>query len=335
MFFMTHYVCLDNRYSTTRMLTVVPPVTMENTDDPLKIKSAGGLRTKAYYKASAENKPLITIITVVKNGVKYLEQSLLSVINQTYENIEYIIIDGCSTDGTLDIINNYDDYIDYWISEHDNGIYDAINKGIKLATGDYIAVLQSDDWYEPDIVNSIAEEILKHKLTTPNVIYSNYTIVNETYSKVSRVESTLEYWLGMTISHQSMFVSADVYTMLGGYETGYRLAADYEFFIRMVTGGVVFIGINHYGVFFRLGGNSSLSNRKSIDEAIKINSKYLGRFSRKHALFMMRIYNHLFFSSLELFFFNLLGEKRVIKTKKRIKNILDSILSCLQKRKTQ
>jgi len=87
-------------------------------------KGEGGQRTKGHFKKSYEKKPLISVITVVFNGEKYLEETITSVINQTYENVEYIIIDGGSTDGTLDIIKRYEDKIDYWVSEKDNGIYD-------------------------------------------------------------------------------------------------------------------------------------------------------------------------------------------------------------------
>jgi glycosyltransferase involved in cell wall biosynthesis len=97
---------------------------------------AGGLRTKGLFKATSPAKPLITVITVVLNGERHLEQAIQSVIKQDYPHIEYVIIDGGSTDGTLDIIRKYEARIDYWVSEPDNGIYDAMNKGIALARGE-------------------------------------------------------------------------------------------------------------------------------------------------------------------------------------------------------
>ena len=108
----------------------------------------GGLRMQGYLKKAYEHKPLISIVTVVLNDAKHLEQAIKSVLGQTYDNIEYLIIDGGSTDGTLDIIRKHEKAIDYWVSEPDSGIYDAMNKGVSLATGDLIALLNSDDWYE-------------------------------------------------------------------------------------------------------------------------------------------------------------------------------------------
>jgi len=108
-------------------------------------RNEGGLRTRGYGKRSELKKPLISVITVVHDGERDLERAILSVTNQTYDNVEYIIIDGGSTDGTLDIIKKYDDVVDYWLSEPDKGVYDAMNKGIKHFHGDYVLFLGCDD----------------------------------------------------------------------------------------------------------------------------------------------------------------------------------------------
>ncbi|MBD3842980.1 MAG: glycosyltransferase, partial [Campylobacterales bacterium] len=133
---MTNTICLDEKYSTTRLLCKIVNdecLMLNGDEDNSKLlpmgenrKGEGGLRTKGYFKKSYEDKPLISIITVVYNGEKYLEETIQSVINQTYDNVEYIIIDGGSNDGTLDIIKKYEDRIDYWVSERDKGIYDAM-----------------------------------------------------------------------------------------------------------------------------------------------------------------------------------------------------------------
>ena len=148
---------LNENYSTTRHLTEEQPLVENGPKDKFETtlflpesenkKWEGGLRTQCYFKNSLENKPLVTIITVVFNGEAYLEETIQSVINQTYDNVEYIIIDGGSTDGTLDIIKKYENQIDYWISEKDHGIYDAFNKGISLAQGTLVGIQNADDYF--------------------------------------------------------------------------------------------------------------------------------------------------------------------------------------------
>ena len=108
---------------------------------------SGGQRVKGYNKHSKDKQPLVSVVTVVMNSVNTIEETIISVLHQSYNNIEFIIIDGVSTDGTLDVIREYDTKIDYWISEADNGIYDAMNKGLELAKGDYIHFLNADDHY--------------------------------------------------------------------------------------------------------------------------------------------------------------------------------------------
>lgn len=161
---MTDWIELDPRYSTTRRVRKVAPEVVEaelkaahKPEDQFETilfqpegegrKGEGGLRTKRYFKKNSDLKPLLTVITVVFNGEKYLEETILSVISQSCDNIEYVIIDGGSTDGTIDIIRKYEHAISYWISEKDHGIYDAMNKGIRLATGSYVHLLNAGDVY--------------------------------------------------------------------------------------------------------------------------------------------------------------------------------------------
>ena len=128
------------------------------------INIEGGLRTKNIFKKNNKNKPLITIITAVLNNEKYLEESILSLHNQKYENYEHIILDGGSSDKTIDIIKKYEDKIDYWCSGKDRGIYDAFNNGMKLARGEYIGFLNSDDYYS----NNTLEILTKYIRNNPN-----------------------------------------------------------------------------------------------------------------------------------------------------------------------
>lgn len=142
----------NNGYATTANLTSKTPHIQRDFCSFLHLPAVpqGGLRTKGLFKNSDHDRPLLSIVTVVYNGEKYLEQTIQSVINQSYEHLEYIIVDGGSTDRTLEIIAKYDQYIDYWVSEPDQGIYNAMNKGTKLATGSHVLHLNADDLlFEP------------------------------------------------------------------------------------------------------------------------------------------------------------------------------------------
>ena len=137
----------------------------------------GGLRTRGIIKTSTSEHPLITVVTVVFNGEATLEQTIQSVVNQTYDNVEYIVVDGNSMDKTLDIIKKYEDKIDYWQSEPDKGIYDAMNKGIELANGDWINFMNSGDSFSSQ---SVIEQIFYGKcLKNIDILYGDSTSIDE------------------------------------------------------------------------------------------------------------------------------------------------------------
>lgn len=183
----------------------------------------GGLRTKGIVKKSCNNEKIITIITVVLNGEKYLEQTIQSVINQTYKNIEYIIIDGGSNDATTNILLKYEDEIDYWISEPDKGIYDAMNKGISLANGSWILFLGSDDclFNAKTIENLLSEnnndsEIM---LIYGKVLYKNGIYFKSKFNWKSLVRNP--------IHHQGAIYNSILFRKFR-YNILYKIYADYE-----------------------------------------------------------------------------------------------------------
>ena len=178
------------------------------------------------------NTPLVSIITVVYNGEKYLEQTIQSVINQTYKNIEYIIIDGGSTDGTLDIIKKYENNISYWISEPDNGLYDAMNKGIGIAKGELIGMINSDDWYELEAV-AIMLEAYKNNPTKSIFHADRYNIDDDGNKTVKKFHpSAFKFmYYGMTYNHPSMFITKNEYA-LHLYNTTLRAHSDYQFVLE-------------------------------------------------------------------------------------------------------
>ena len=186
-------------------------------------KGEGGLRTKGYFKKSYENKPLISIITVVYNGEKYLEETIQSVINQTYDNVEYIIIDGGSTDGTLNIIKKYEDKIDYWVSERDNGIYDAMNKGIFLATGEWLNFMNAGDkFYNTNVLQNIFIQI--NKFIDVELIYSDTYLDGKVLLECDIQKNV--------IIHQSLIYKKGLHREFGRYLVAKNiLISDYLFFM--------------------------------------------------------------------------------------------------------
>lgn len=215
-----------------------------------------------------ENTILISIITVVYNGEKYLQQTIDSVYNQTYKNIEYIIIDGGSTDGTLDIIKKNKEKISKWISEPDKGLYDAMNKGISMAGGKLIGMINSDDWYEPNAVELVVKTFLEHpqkKLfhADKRCIESNG---NSHIRKANNSKFLLKYH-GMVYNHPTMFIHQDIYKTTG-YNTKLKSLSDYQLTLQVYLQQP---GVFHYIPCvisnFRLGGISAkISNLDSLNE---------------------------------------------------------------------
>lgn len=178
----------------------------------------------------------ISIITVTFNSAKYLEDCINSVIQQNHKDIEHIIIDGRSTDDTVSIIKKYEDHLAYWVSEKDNGMYDAINKGLQLATGDIVGMLHSDDVLaSPDVIAAIATSFKSNNVDS---LYGDLVYVDpNNIAKVLRVwkgygykRSKFRY--GWMPAHPTFYIKKEVVDKLGGYETHYYTASDYEFMAR-------------------------------------------------------------------------------------------------------
>ena len=201
-------------------------------------KLEGGLRAKGLFnKDSKRDKPLVSIITIVLNGEKYLEQMIQSVVNQIYDNIEYIVIDGGSTDGTLDIIRKYEDKIAYWISEKDEGMYDAINKGLKTASGTIFAYLNSDDLYLPNTVQTVVEYLQSHPDTS--LIYGDCNFIDSEgrflyiyhYPAFEWDRFIVLNW--SSIPQQATFWRRDIHKKIGYFNPEFRMAGDFEFYARV------------------------------------------------------------------------------------------------------
>jgi Glycosyl transferase family 2 len=243
---------LFTEYGTTAKLIQQAPTIQREFPNMLMLLGVrqGGLRTKGLFKHVDSTQPLLSIVTVVYNGEKYLEQTIQSVINQSYENLEYIIIDGGSTDHTLEIIAKYNDYINYWVSESDTGIYSAMNKGTKLATGSHVLHLNADDLlFTPNCLEFLSfadfednhmRSILKVDLATGQMVKDPISLVgnslaeNVTYQnrflQVSRTAMAHPGFVskinGSSIFNEDYRISSDTAMLINKFQTeSVRLSA--------------------------------------------------------------------------------------------------------------
>jgi len=242
---------------------------MSNLDK--KFTLVGGLRTKGILKKSSPGKPLISVITAVYNSEKYLEESIKSLHNQNYDNIEHIVVDGKSTDSSIEIIKKYENNIDYWISEKDYGIYDAFNKGMKLSNGDYLGFLNSDDVYTEEAF----EHLLKYINKYPKVDFI-FGGVKKHWGVLYGYKPLKIYWSwGFYSSHSTgFFIKKKSAEIVGEYNLKYKFSADYDYFFRMIVKEKMKgIGTNKneiFGVFRRGGFSSKINFIDHFFETIKI-----------------------------------------------------------------
>ena len=198
----------------------------------------------------------ISIITVCYNSEKTIEDTINSVLNQTYADFEYLIIDGKSKDNTINIVNKYvNDKRIKFLSEKDNGLYDAMNKGIKLATGDIIGIINSDDiLYD----NNVFQMIVDNYDNNTDILHGNVVYYDETLTNIKRDyvpgEKNKDYWCG---AHPSMYIKKEVFDKVGLYNTNYRIVADYDFMIRCNISNIKYKYVNKYFVKMRYGGASN------------------------------------------------------------------------------
>lgn len=199
---------------------------------------------------------LVSVVTVVYNGSKTIERCINSVFDQDYKNIEYIIIDGGSTDGTLEIIEKYRNRLAYFMSQKDNGIYDAMNIGIKASKGDVVVLLNADDWFEPEAI-STGIDILE-RYDDVDIVHSNMVKWEKNKAIISspKLSNSFMFWRGMAYFHPTFFVRRRIYDRKL-YDAKYRIVADYKFTMECLKEGVSFYFLNKALVNFLNGGISS------------------------------------------------------------------------------
>jgi len=275
---MKDYLCLNKNYSTTRRLiqrfpdaevkrAVLTKTEKDEFGTTLSTRESegcqveGGLRSKGYFKKNVEKTILVSVVTVVYNDAKQIEETIISVINQTYDNVEYLVIDGGSSDGTVDVLSKYDDQIDYWVSECDKGIYDAMNKGIKLATGGWINFMNSGDkFFSPEILNQIFGV---RKFRNVDILYGNNEVRYPYKTRIASAGNIGNLWKGSQFCHQSAFIRSDLHKE-SKYNIANRIAADFEFFYQCHLEGRVFRYIDKTIATISSGGISDTNRIDSI-----------------------------------------------------------------------
>lgn len=245
---------------------------------------------------------LITIITPVYNGEKTIGRTIESVINQTYKNIQYIIVDGKSTDKTLDVIKNKvkdNDINIKIISEQDQGIYDAMNKGINNSNGEIIGIINADDWYELNAVQKIIEAY-KRDYNKLKVFYSDLKIYkNEEFLKIWQVKN-VDLRKRM-LPHPTIFVSKNIYEKYGKFKIKYKINADWDFLLRLNTKKEIeFKKIDISLANFRTGGASSYYSIERLLDVFKIYTENLNILSACYYFFFYGIKSYVLSKILNL-----------------------------------
>jgi glycosyltransferase involved in cell wall biosynthesis len=190
----------------------------------------GGRRGNGKRISGTTEQPLISVVTVVRNRADTIEKTIVGILEQTYPHIEYIVIDGGSTDGTLDVLRRYDDRIDYWVSEPDAGIYDAMNKAIELVTDPeaYVLFANSDDrLYTP-----YALERLVAGGGGADLVYGRMLLTDGDAAAIQGREVELKDLAGETLCHPATIVKRRVFDAVGRFDTSFRIAGDYDFLVR-------------------------------------------------------------------------------------------------------
>ena len=220
--------------------------------------------------------PRLSIVTVVFNNILHIKRTLESVIGQTYPHIEYIVIDGGSTDGTMDVIRKYADQITCLVSEKDYGIYDAMNKGLALATGDYILFMNSgDELYDRETVANVFSSA-----PDADIYYGETEMIDEKGTSLGRRRHAApdaftwrSFRYGMCISHQAIYIRRSI---TAPYDLKYELSADIDWIIRAAKRAKKIVNTRQYVAKYLVGGMSKKRHWQSLKERFRIFTRYYG-----------------------------------------------------------
>lgn len=245
------------------------------------------------------NTMFLSVITVVLNCVDTIERTIKSVINQPVKDIEYIVIDGGSTDGTLNVIKKYSAQINYWISEPDKGLYHAMNKGIKKAAGEWVAFMNADDWYEP---SAFLEFCAVAEQSSSDIIYGKVNKfengIKTGYLGISQTTNPEAIHGGNIYCHQGLFIKRKLFEEIGLYDCQYKTLADYDWILKAHNKGITPEFADFCVANFTMGGISSSKNalyenriliQKNYTEHVK--TRQLKRLIEKNAFEYFYVYN--------------------------------------------
>ena len=233
---------------------------------------------------ATERKPVLSIITVVYNNVSDIERTILSIVNQSYVNIEYVVIDGGSTDGTLNILEKYRSRMSQFVSEKDAGIYDAMNKGLNLATGDYILFMNSgDEIYEPETVSKVFASA-----SDADIYYGETEMFDQEWQSLGQRRHTApenftwkSFKYGMSISHQAIYIKRSLVEL---YDLNYKLSSDIDWILKATKKAKKIVNTKMYVAKYLVGGMSKAKHSESLKERFEIFSKHYG--------FLPNVFNH-------------------------------------------
>lgn len=221
-------------------------------------------------------KPVLSVVTIVYNNARDIERTMLSVLNQTYTGIEYIVVDGASNDGTLEIIKRYENRIAKLVSEKDKGIYDAMNKGLALATGDYLIFMNSgDEFYANDTVAKVFA-------TAPDadIYYGETEMVNDERESLGQRRHQApdkfnwrSFKYGMSVSHQAIYIRR---SLTEPYDPQYQLSADIDWIIRAAKKAKKIVKVDGYVAKYLVGGMSKAKHKQSLLERFDIMKRHYG-----------------------------------------------------------
>nr|WP_199156783.1 glycosyltransferase family 2 protein [Pedobacter sp. ASV2] len=239
--------------------------------------------------------PKLTVITIVYNNARDIERTIKSVLNQTYKKIEYIVIDGASTDGTLEIIQKYTAQISKIVSEPDKGIYDAMNKGLALATGDYVLFMNSGDEIYDD---TTVEEVFDTEAGA-DIYYGETEMFNDNWESLGRRRHEApenfdwtSFKFGMNISHQAIYIRRSI---LVPYDLKYKYSSDIDWIIKAAKKASSIVNVHRYVAKYLVGGMSKKKHRESLKERFSIFTKYYG--------LIPNIFNHIIIAGNLAFYF--------------------------------